>query len=265
MSLPLNQVVLGDCVEVIRDWPENSIDCIVTDPPYGLRFMGKKWDKALPPVEAFEQMIRVLKPGALAFVMSSPRQDVLWRMLAMLEGVGFQLKQSAMFHIFKTGFPKAMDVSLGIDRKVIREEFKAEYGRYPTKDELKDLMKEKRKTIGISSHYSEGRKDRSITHGVAYGIDNRTELEYRSITEPYSPLAKQWEGYKSQTGLKPAVELCLMVNKPRSEPTIVDNILKWGTGGINVDHKITKYDFDRTELKQLFRLVNGGKYAIQEH
>ena len=133
MSLPVNQVIVGECTEVMKAWPENSVDCIVTDPPYGIGFMGKSWDKALPPKEAFQQMIRVLKPGALAFVMSSPRQDVLWRMLAMLEGVGFQLKTSAIFWLYKTGFPKAMDVSLAIDRKVIREEFKAENSRYPTK------------------------------------------------------------------------------------------------------------------------------------
>ena len=93
MSLPLNQVILGDCVEVMAEWPENSVDCIVTDPNYGIGFMGLDWDKALPPRAAFEQMIRVLKPGALAFVMSSPRQDVLWRMLASSYG-------RVIYHIF---------------------------------------------------------------------------------------------------------------------------------------------------------------------
>ena len=65
-QLPINQVIYGNCVEVMRGFPENSIDLVVTDPPYGLAFMGKEWDKALPPREAFDQMLRVLKPGALA-------------------------------------------------------------------------------------------------------------------------------------------------------------------------------------------------------
>ena len=60
MSLPLNKVIIGDCIEVMAEWPENSVDCIVTDPPYGLGFMGKEWDKVLPPVAAFKQMLRVL-------------------------------------------------------------------------------------------------------------------------------------------------------------------------------------------------------------
>ncbi|GAG58507.1 unnamed protein product, partial [marine sediment metagenome] len=93
-ELPLNQILCGNCIEVLKDFPENSIDLVVTDPPYGLSFMGKDWDKTLPPKEAFAEIIRVLKPGALAFVMSSPRQDLLWRMLALLEGVGFNLRQS---------------------------------------------------------------------------------------------------------------------------------------------------------------------------
>jgi len=241
VSLPLNQVIVGDCVEIMTTWPENSVDCIVTDPPYGIDFMGKEWDKVLPPREAFIQMIRVLKPGALAFVMSSPRQDVLWRMLALLEGVGFELRQSHISWIYKSGFPKAFDVSLGIDRKVIREEFKAEYGRYPTKEELKDLMKEKRKTIGyyqIPSDSDAGNAGKSYSDmpidGYVYQDPHR-DTRKASITEPYSPDAKKWSGWKSQTGLKPAVEMVLIANKPRSEPTIVDNVLRWGTGAINVD------------------------------
>jgi len=56
LTLPLNQIILGDCVKVMKDWPENCIDCVVTDPPYGIGFMGKDWDKALPPRKAFESL-----------------------------------------------------------------------------------------------------------------------------------------------------------------------------------------------------------------
>jgi len=221
MSLPLNQVILGDCVEVMAEWPENSVDTIVTDPPYGISFMGKEWDRALPPRAAFEQMIRVLKPGALAFVMSSPRQDVLWRMLALLEGVGFQLKTSAIFWIYRTGFPKAYDVSKGIDRKLGVLNQRKVVGHYsiPSDSDAGNAGKE----------YS----DMPI-EGYVYQDPHR-DTRKAQITEPVSDMAKKWEGWKSQTSLKPAVELCLMVNKPRSEPTIVDNVLRWGTGAVNVD------------------------------
>ena len=217
-DLPLNQILCGDCVEVLKDFPDNSIDLVVTDPPYGLSFMGKDWDKTLPPQEAFDEIIRVLKPGALTFVMSSPRQDVLWRMLALLEGVGFELTQSYIEWIYKTGFPKAYDVSKGMDSK---------FGL-------------RRNRIGSNPHVK-GRKTRTGGSILAAGA-KRTLGSNDSITEPQSPLAKRWEGWKSQTGLKPAHEPILMVNKPFSESTIVDNVLKWGTGAINVEACRIPYD-----------------------
>ena len=209
--LPLNQVIEGDCVEVLQGFPENCIDLVVTDPPYGLSFMGKEWDKALPPIEAFKEINRVLKPGALAFVMSSPRQDLMWRMMKMLEDSGFEMKQSFISWIYKTGFPKAYDVSKGIDSKLGLE----------------------REKIGINLHVK-GRNPRTAGKVLAAGAD-RTLGNDDSLTGPSSDDAKQWDGWKSITGLKPALEPVLMVNKPMSEKTIVDNVLKWGTGAMNVD------------------------------
>ena len=181
-ELPLNQVLCGDCVEVLKDFPDNSIDLVVTDPPYGLSFMGKDWDKALPSRGAFTEIIRVLKPGALAFVMSSPRQDLLWRMLALLEGVGFELTQSYIDWIYKTGFPKAYDVSKGIDRK-LGEEREGEY---------------------IEPFGREGRK--SPIQGFGTKGYSGGELKTNAVlrTKPTSELAEKWDGWKSQTGLKPA-------------------------------------------------------------
>lgn len=210
MGLPINEVVFGDCGEVMAEWPGNSVDCVVTDPPYRIGFMGSSWDRALPPRRAFRQIFRVLKPGALAFVMSSPRQDVLWRMLAMLDEIGFELRQSFISWVYKTGFPKAFDVSKGIDRKLGYEREKG-----------------KLRTDGVGK----------VSGSGIYEL-NKPESNIKSEyfeTIPASDLSKQWEGWKSQTGLKPAAECILMVNKPRSEPTIVDNVLRWGTGAVNVD------------------------------
>ena len=206
-ELPLNQILCGPCEELLQDFPENSIDLVATDPPYGLSFMGKEWDKALPSKAAFKQVIRVLKPGALAFVMSSPRQDLMWRMCALLEGVGFEMRQSFLSWIYKTGFPKAYDVSKGIDKKLGLE----------------------RRIIGYTNPSDPLHSGR----GGGSGFD--TTHDKIPITEPVSDEAKEWDGWKSQTGLKPALEPILMVNKPFSESTIVDNVLRWGTGAINVD------------------------------
>lgn len=70
-----NRILLGNCQKVLADVPDNQVDQLVTDPPYGYSFMGKNWDKAVPRVAIWKECLRVLKPGAFAFVMSSPRAD----------------------------------------------------------------------------------------------------------------------------------------------------------------------------------------------
>jgi DNA modification methylase len=236
MFLEVNKIINGDCVDVMKTFPENSIDCIVTDPPYGLNFMGKSWDQALPPKQAFIEMCRVLKPGALAFVMSSPRQDLMWRMGQLLEESGFDLGQSFCSWIFASGFPKAMDISLGIDIKFIREEFERVNNRKPTRDEIKELLQQKREVIGkgkgTSLNYQNKINTEQNYRPSDYYEDKDGEFD---ITQPSSDLAKQWQGWKAVSGLKPALEVIFMVQKPMTEKTIVDNVLRWGTGGINID------------------------------
>jgi len=130
-------------------------------------------------------------------------------MLAMLEGVGFELTQSYIEWIYKTGFPKAYDVSKGIDRKLLG---KANIEYNP-----------------LSEQTPQSEKIQQISHST------HKLGEPKTFFEPVSDESKKWNGWKSQTGLKPAHEPILMVNKPFSESTIVDNVLRWGTGAINVD------------------------------
>jgi len=76
----IDKIVCGDNLSVMPLLPDECVDLISTDPPYGIKFMGKDWDKALPPIETWKECLRVLKPGAFAFVMCIPRQDCLSRM-----------------------------------------------------------------------------------------------------------------------------------------------------------------------------------------
>jgi len=212
MSLPLNEIIHGDCRDILKNFPSNSVDICVTDPPYGLEFMGIDWDRTLPPKGAFKEIHRVLKPGALCFIMSSPRQDLIYRMLKRLDAVGFNLEQSFMSWIYKCGFPKAYDISKAIDKKLGKEK--------------------ERKVKG------KGRSGSEETHQNTYQMsqeENNTFGGEYEITEPVTNLAKKWDGWKNIAGLKPALEPILMVNKPLSEKTIVDNVLKHGVGAINID------------------------------
>ncbi len=84
---------------------DESVDLLATDPPYGIGFMGKDWDKALPDKKIWRECLRVLKPGAFAFVMSIPRMDCLSRMGVSLEEAGFKTSFSPIYWCFASGFP----------------------------------------------------------------------------------------------------------------------------------------------------------------
>ena len=113
----INQVVQGDATEVLRQIPDNCIDQLVTDPPYGIKFMGKQWDKAFPGPDIWKECLRVLKPGSFAFIMASPRQDVLSRMTRILEEVGFDIGFSSIFWTYASGFPKAHNICRNLDQR----------------------------------------------------------------------------------------------------------------------------------------------------
>lgn len=110
-------IVQGDALEKLVDIPDNSIDEMLTDPPYGYSFMNKAWDKAVVSVKVWRECLRVLKPGAFAFVMSAPRQDVLSHMIVNLSDAGFKTDFTSMYWAYATGFPKAMNISKAVDKR----------------------------------------------------------------------------------------------------------------------------------------------------
>lgn len=113
-----HKVIVGDCTEVLKTLQEGSVDLVATDPPYGYNFMGSKtgWDKAVPKIEVWQECLRVLKPGAFAFVMSSPRQDVLSRMLVNIETAGFDISTTSLYWTYAQGFAKSMDMARATDK-----------------------------------------------------------------------------------------------------------------------------------------------------
>lgn len=137
------KLILGDCLEKMKELPDESIDLGLTDPPYGLEFMGKEWDKWTDSFTEHwaEAVFPKLKVGAFLVFTMSPRQDLLWRCLAGLEKAGFVLGHSGMFWLYHTGFPKALDVSKAIDKSNSRTE----------KDykELAEFLLKRRKDLSI--------------------------------------------------------------------------------------------------------------------
>jgi len=210
---------------IIKEIPDNSIDCIVTDPPYGYNFMGKDWDKAVPSVEWWKECLRVLKAGAFMFVMSAPRQDVLSQMIVRLGQAGFETGFTSIYWAYASGFPKAMNVSLAVDKQECRKQLREKLGREPSKEEFKEAWKQFRKVLG-ESPYNYKRPNEGKTGNTTYAQGG-----YKAyITEPVSDKAKVLDGSYGGFQPKPAVEIIIVCMKPLSEKTYVEQALKNGKG-----------------------------------
>jgi hypothetical protein len=193
----------GDCVEVMKRLPDNSVDSVVTDPPYELGFMGKKWDSTgiAYSVEMWREVLRVLKPGGHLLSFGGTR--TYHRMACAIEDAGFEIRDQLQW-LYGSGFPKSLDIGKAID--------KAAGKKWPSLCAAK----------GAGGN----------PKGYKTGSGGAFKAEY-SITVPATPEAVQWNGWG--TALKPANEPVCLARKPLAETTIAANVLKWGTGGLNID------------------------------
>ena len=107
------QLINSDCLQALKDIPDNSIDSLVTDPPYGWKFMGKKWDYDIPSIEVWQECLRVLKPGAHALVCCGTRTQ--HRMAVNLEDAGFEIRDLIAW-VYGSGFPKGLNIGKAIDK-----------------------------------------------------------------------------------------------------------------------------------------------------
>jgi site-specific DNA-methyltransferase (adenine-specific) len=203
-----NRILLGNNLDLLRAMPSNSVDSVVTDPPYGISFMNKKWDYDVPSVETWTEVLRVLKPGGHALVACGTRTQ--HRMACNLEDAGFEIRDIVAW-IYGSGFPKSLDIGKAIESKIINGKSNSRTLRKTEQDGDGTPYKLKGKNNGIMGE----------------------EREYdRKDFSPATPEAQQWNGWG--TALKPAMELFTLCRKP-TEGTIAENVLKYGTGGINID------------------------------
>lgn len=218
------QLINGNSLEVLKTLPDNSVDAIVTDPPYGLSqhsqgdivnaltawlageeythgkggFMGKTWDSFVPSPMLFKECLRVLKPGGHMLCFAGARTQDLMGISIRL--AGFELRDSCLF-LYGSGFPKGQNIAKGIDGVIGKQS----------------------KTIKAFSADKHSQKGQIGGQGEGY----QKHLAYIP-----SYKAKQWEGWN--TNLKPAYEPILMARKPLAG-TVVENVLKHGVGGLNID------------------------------
>jgi DNA modification methylase len=213
----------GDCREVMQTLHPESVDSIVSDPPYGLSFMGKGWDHGVPGVEFWLEALRVAKPGAHLLAFGGTR--TYHRLACAIEDAGWEIRDCVMW-VYGSGFPKSHDVSKAIDKAAGAE---------------REVVGPSQANIRADLKY--GGNDPSHNHG-RYGA-----VTHPPITAPATDAARQWSGWG--TALKPAWEPIIVARKPLCG-TVAENVLTHGTGGINVDGCRVEADWENDPSKRGF-------------
>jgi site-specific DNA-methyltransferase (adenine-specific) len=195
------KLINNDCIAAMKEMPDDSVDSIVTDPPYELGFMGKSWDASgiAFNIEVWQEALRVLKPGGHLIAFSGSR--TYHRMAVAIEDAGFQIRDQIMW-VYGSGFPKSHDVSKAIDKSAGAERERLE---------------------------PQSRKQSSVAIAASgFGSDGWSPQVKDAVTDS----AKQWQGWG--TALKPAHEPMVLARKP-VVGTVANNVLTYGVGGLNID------------------------------
>lgn len=204
----------GDCLEVLASLPDCSVDSVVTDPPYGLGFMGREWDDLPPGVEFAAECLRVLKPGGHMLAFGGSRT---WhRLTCAIEDAGFEIRDSIAW-LYGSGFPKSLDVSKAIDKAAGAE--REVTGRTVT-------------PFKVDAAASRGTSLEGSVNGDFSKQTDDGGYRYTEHTAPATPDAQRWQGWG--TALKPAFEPIVVARKPLAG-TVAANVLAYGTGALNVD------------------------------
>jgi len=194
----MHEIIIGDCLEVMKTFPDDHFTGIVTDPPYGLSFMGKGWDHKVPKKLYWEEALRISKPGAFMIAMGGTR--TFHHLTCAIEDAGWEIRD-CISYLYGSGFPKSHDISKALDK----------WNNTYVPGELS----------------SNSRKSGASPSGC-YGEGVQT----KRLSNPQSEKANLFYGFG--TALKPAWEPCIVAMKSLNG-TFAQNAEKWGVAGLNID------------------------------
>ena len=225
------KIIQGDNRDTLKTIPDNSIDAIVTDPPYGIDFLGKAWDANTGALETYQECLRVLKPGGHILAFSAAR--TYHHLAITLEQAGFEIRDQIMW-IYSSGFPKSQDIGKSIERS-------------------------EKKTKGrLGPLYTPAQGNPKITAcevcGAGNGVLKASKCQQNPcpFKEIARPADNEWEGWGTQ--LKPAHEPIAMARKP-IKLSIARNCQTHGVGALNIDATRVPYD-DEADLKLVVDWAN---------
>ena len=239
------QILQGDNRTTLKSLPDNSIDAIVTDPPYGIDFLGKNWDANTGALETYQECLRVLKPGGHILAFSAAR--TYHHLAVTLEQAGFEIRDQIMW-IYSSGFPKSQDVGRQLHKKA--------HGK-PDKQRFDPSI-----MIKVSGdqyqHPESGKIYRALPdiNGDRLAVSHEGKT-YGVVYEQVIEVDSEWSGWGS--ALKPAHEPIALARKPM-KGSIRDNVLKHGVGALNIDATRVPFAEDDTleEWKQRYPDVANG-------
>ena len=234
------KLITNDCIAAMKEMPENSVDSIVTDPPYELGFMGKSWDSTgiAFNVEVWKEALRVLKPGGHLIAFSGSR--TYHRMAVAIEDAGFEIRDQIMW-VYGSGFPKSMSVSKAVESH---------------------LLNGKSNPIALRKTEQEGDGESYQLTGKNNGILGETRVYDRKEFTPSTDQAKEWDGWG--TALKPAHEPMVLARKPIAG-TVANNVLTYGVGGLNIEaSRVGDEDTRAPASKTALGIMNDDSWQAKE-
>ena len=269
------QLIKGDCIEEMKKLEENSVDAIITDPPYNLSsirkrfgkegsapaqfgkdgrfsrlskgFMGKEWDNEIAfGTEIWKEALRILKPGG--YLLSFGGTRTYHRLVCGIEDAGFEIRDMITW-LYGSGFPKSLNIGQDFDRQECRKQLTKKLGRKPSREEFREVWKNFRRIVGQRKGQGNIPNDRG-----EWGLKSNEPV---NITEPVTDEAKHWEGWG--TALKPACEPIVVARKPLSEKSVALNVLRWGTGGMNIEECRIECDsvLDKSQDRTMIQRADG--------
>jgi DNA modification methylase len=286
-------ILQGDVKEVLATIPDNFYDGCFCDPPYGLHFMGKKWDYDVPKKDTWQEVYRILKPGAYLLAFGGPR--TYHRLVCEIEDAGFIVRDSLTW-LFGSGFPKSHNISKDMDKRGGNNHISKEIGikikearesrgltikecddkfcnsstnwswfegrpagqRIPS-DELFSLLCEE--WPELLPYFEQVKEVNREIIAVGKRVVKESTVMFHSVGEEYdittstTDPAKVWEGYG--TAIKPAYEPIVLCQKP-IEGTYAANCLKWGCGALNIDGC-------RIGIEEIHINNGPGQWAVGNH